>query len=451
MRPFPSILARFPGSLGLSRHPHGLPPLSPDQTHNIRLLYLEMALQGIVAAGATAYLSVFAVRLGASAFLVGLLNSLPALLLVLSAVPAGRYVAGQTNLKRVVVRSCVAFRASYLVIALVPWLFPTWAGAAIVLIWSLAAIPTNLVEVSVTAALAEAVPPARRAQIMSTRFAIHSVVAALTLPLVGRALDTLPFPVGYQIVFFGSFLAAMLGTWVFSRLRIPEQVVHRERQRHVPTRARLRAGLAELQRHRAFALYLVSITVFRVGLAMPRPLWSLLWVNDLHLSDGDISLATTVVYAFSIIGYFLWGQVAARFGHGGVLVAATLGLGMYPLITSLAQGLPTILLASCFGGFFTSAYSLATLNVLLALAPPEQRANYVALNAVSLNVTALVGPMLGSGLTEWIGIRPALLIAAGGRFLGGLLFLLHPVRDDGPPSGPPADRAAEVAAPPLPH
>ena len=100
MRPFPSILARFPGSLGLSRHPHGLPPLSPDQTHNIRLLYLEMALQGIVAAGATAYLSVFAVRLGASAFLVGLLNSLPALLLVLSAVPAGRYVAGQTNLKR---------------------------------------------------------------------------------------------------------------------------------------------------------------------------------------------------------------------------------------------------------------------------------------------------------------------------------------------------------------
>lgn len=399
----------------------------------MRLLYLEMALQGIVAAGATAYLSVFAVRLGASALLVGLLSSLPALLLMVSAVPAGRYVARQSNLKRVVVRSCVAFRASYLVIALVPWLFPNWAGAAIVVIWSLAAIPTNLVEVSVTAALAEAVPPARRAQIISTRFAIHSVVAALTLPLVGRLLDAMPFPGGYQIVFLGSFLAAMAGTWVFSRLRIPEQIVPRETQRHVPSWRRLKEGIAELQRHRMFALYLVSITVFRVGLAMPRPLWSLLWVNDLHLTDGDISLASTVVYVFSIIGYFLWGQVAARYGHGGVLIAATFGLGMYPLITSLAHGLSTILFASCFGGFFTSAYTLATFNVLLELAPPERRANYIALNAVSVNVTALLGPMLGSGLSELIGIRSALLIAAAGRFLGGALFLVRPVREEAAP------------------
>ena len=46
-----------------------------------------MALQGVVAAGATAYLAVFAVRLGASPFLVGLLNGFPSLLLLLTAVP----------------------------------------------------------------------------------------------------------------------------------------------------------------------------------------------------------------------------------------------------------------------------------------------------------------------------------------------------------------------------
>lgn len=451
MRPFSPAVARVIGRFRPVRHRDTLPPLTPEQARNVRLLYWEMALQGIVAAGATAYLSVFAVRLGASAFLVGLLNSLPALLLVVSAVPAGRYVAGQSNLKRVVVRSCTAFRASYLIIALVPWLFPSWAGAAIVLIWSLAAIPTNLVEVSVTATLAEAVPPARRAQIISTRFAIHAVVAALTLPLIGRLLDTLPFPINYQIVFLGGFAAAMLGTWVLSRLHIPEQVVQRERQRHVPTLHRLREGIAELRRHRAFALYLLSITVFRVGLAMPRPLWSLLWVNELHLSDGDISLAATVVYVFSIIGYFLWGQVAGRYGHGGVLIAATLGLGMYPLISSLARGLPTILVASCFGGFFTSAYTLCTLNVLLALAPPEQRANYAALNAVSLNVTTLVGPMLGSGLTEWLGIRTALMIAAVGRFLGGAFFLVRPVREDRAEPESTRDGTCEVAASPPSH
>jgi MFS family permease len=364
--------------------------------------------------------------------MVGLLNSLPSLLLVLSAVPAGRYVARQTSLKRVVVRSSIVFRLSYLLIALVPWFAPTWAGAAIVAIWALAAIPTNLVEVSVTAALAEAVPPTRRAQVISTRFAIHSCVAALALPGIGRLLDTLPFPVGYQVVFVGSFLAAMASTWAFSRVSIPDQVVPRV-QRQVPSAARIRAAVAEVGRHRAFALYLVSITVFRLGLTMPRPLWSIFWVNDLHLSDSQIGLATTVVYVFSIVGYFLWGRVASRRGHAPVLVAATVGLGMYPLVMGLAQGLPAVLLASCFGGMFTSAYTLATFNVLLALAPPEQRPSYAALNAVSLNSMALFGPLLGSVLAESLGIRIAMILGAAVRFLGGALFVLRPVSEEPPP------------------
>lgn len=403
-----------------------------QEDRNVRLLYVDMALQGVVAAGATAYLSVFAVRLGASPFLVGLLNSLPSLLLLLTAVPAGQYVTRQTSLRRVVVRSCVAFRLSYLLIALVPWLAPTWGGAAIVAIWALAAIPTNLVEVSVTAALAEAVPPGRRAQVISTRFAIHACVAAAALPAVGWVLDTVPFPIGYQLVFAGSFLAAMASTWVFSRVSIPDQVVPRV-QRPIPNAARLQIALSDLKQHRVFALYLVSITVFRLGLTMPRPLWSLFWVNDLHLTDSQIGLATTVVYIFSIIGYFLWGRVASRRGHGPVLVAATLGLGMYPLVMGLAQGLPAVLLASCFGGMFTAAYSLVTLNLILALAPPAQRANYAALNAVSLNSMALMGPLLGSALAESLDIRTAMLLAAAVRFLGGALFIVRPVSEEPSP------------------
>jgi MFS family permease len=257
-------------------------------------------------------------------------------------------------------------------------------------------------------------------------------VAAAALPAVGWVLDTVPFPIGYQLVFAGSFLAAMASTWVFSRVSIPDQVVPRV-QRPIPNAARLQIALSDLKQHRVFALYLVSITVFRLGLTMPRPLWSLFWVNDLHLTDSQIGLATTVVYIVSIIGYFLWGRVASRRGHGPVLVAATLGLGMYPLVMGLAQGLPAVLLASCFGGMFTAAYSLVTLNLILALAPPAQRANYAALNAVSLNSMALMGPLLGSALAESLDIRTAMLLAAAVRFLGGALFIVRPVLEEPSP------------------
>ena len=273
-------------------------------------------------------------------------------------------------------------------------------------------------------------PPGRRAQVISALRYPRLCGGGSPLPAVGWVLDTVPFPIGYQLVFAGSFLAAMASAQVFSRVSIPDQVVPRV-QRPMPNAAHLQIALSDLKQHRVFALYLVSITVFR--LRPPCPAMELFWVNDLHLTDSQIGLATTVVYIFSIIGYFLWGRVASRRGHGPVLVAATLGLGMYPLVMGLAQGLPAVLLASCFGGMFTAAYSLVTLNLILALAPPAQRANYAALNAVSLNSMALMGPLLGSALAESLDIRTAMLLAAAVRFLGGALFIVRPVLEEPSP------------------
>ncbi|MHB0878100.1 MAG: MFS transporter [Anaerolineae bacterium] len=396
---------------------------------NALLLYLNMALQGLVAAGATAYLSIFAVRLGASTLMVGLLTGLPSLVLVLTAVPAGRLVARQRRILPAAVRSSTLFALAYVIIALVPWLAPGWAGAAIVLIWAVAAVPSGFAEVSSTTVLAEAVPLERRATVMSTRFAIQALVAAAALPAVGYLLDTMPFPTGYQVVFVVSFAAAMAGIYAFSRLQLAEPEGPPKPPAGSEGLLQLFAGLSQLRVSRTFALYLASLSLFRLGMALPQPLFSIFWVNHLHLTDSDIALASTVVYILSIAAYFAWGAVANRHGHGPVLTASALGLALYPLITALAQGLPPILLASVTGGLFSSGYSFATFNVLLALAPPQRRADYIALNAVSVYATSLVGPIVGSALAGVIGIRAAMLVAAAARLLGGLLFLVRPVRE----------------------
>lgn len=393
--------------------------------YNARLLYLNMAMQGIVAAGASSYLSIFAVRLGASTFMVGLLTGLPSLVMMLTAMPAGRILARQRRMLAAAVRASSVFALAYVAIALVPLLAPSWAGGAVVLIWALAAVPASFGEVSSTTVMAEAVPVERRATVMSTRFAIQALVAAAALPLVGHLLDTMPFPTGYQVLFAVNFAAAMLGVAAFARLRLPPG----EPVEATPARVPALAALRQLRSSGAFAAYLGSITLFRFGMALPQPLFSVFWVNDLHLTDSDIALASTVVYVLSIVAYFTWGVVANRHGHGPVLVISALGLTLYPFILALANGLPPVLLASVTGGLFASGYSFATFNVLLALAPPQHRADYVALNSVSVYATSLVGPLVGSALAGLIGIRAAMLVASGLRLAGGCLFLIRPVRE----------------------
>ncbi len=400
-----------------------------QEDRNIFWLHGDIAMQGIVAGGAAAYLSVFAVRLGASTLMVGLLTSLPALITAIMSIPAGRFVGRQARLVPVVVWSRASFRMAYLFIALVPWLLPGAAPAAIVVIWSLAAVGSAFAMVSFTAAMGEAVPPRRRASIISLRYAIHAVVTAITLPITGRILDSLPFPLGYQVVFFISFVAAMLSVWSYSRIRLPDQRVRPPAVSIEPVRARFRSAIASVRSQGGFLAYLGSSALFRLGINLPAALFSIYWVKHLGLSDSAIATVTMINSVCAVVGYFYWGNMAKRRGHGPVLVISALGLSLYPLITALSRSLAPLLLASVVGGWFSAGINLALFNVLLAVAPREGRSSYVAMDSVVSNSVAFLGPILGSYLTGLVGIQIALAGAAVVRLAGGLLFLVKRVRD----------------------
>ena len=77
--------------------PDNRPPVT-DEQHNERVLYAEMFFQAIAGAGAFSFTSVFLVRLGAPNYLVGLLSSLPALMIILTVLPAGAFVQRQRDL-----------------------------------------------------------------------------------------------------------------------------------------------------------------------------------------------------------------------------------------------------------------------------------------------------------------------------------------------------------------
>ncbi len=415
-------------TLALSRaYAHVRPHTVADR--NALLLHADIALQGIVAGGAAAYLSVFVVRLGASPLLVGLLSSLPSLVMALLALPAGRYVERQADLIRVVTRSRQAFRFSYLLIAIVPWVLPDVAAPAIVAIWAVAAAASAFANVSFTAAMAEAVPPRRRAGVISLRYAIHAVVTAATLPVTGRILDSLPFPLGYQVVFIFSFAAAMGSVWVYSKIALPAQAIRPRQRQRTPLRERLRQVPALVTEHRRFLDYVVSTGVFRIGINLPAALWSIYWVKNLQLADTSIALVSMVNNISAVLGYFYWGRMAKQRGHGPVLAISGIGLAAYPLITALSGSLPPILLAAAAGGWFSAGINLAFFNVLLAVSPDDRRSAFVSVDTMVAQTIAFAGPLIGAGLTDWIGIREALLVATAFRLAGGLLFVIRRVRD----------------------
>jgi MFS family permease len=131
-----------------------------------------------------------------------------------------------------------------------------------------------------------------------------------------------------------------------------------------------------------------------------------------------------------IAGYFLWGRVAARKGHHLVLMACTLGVGLYPVATAIVPAQVWLPLVAVVQGFFVTGIDLAFFDTLLHVCPADRRPSFIAVNSVFMHLAMTLAPLAGSLLADWLGIRTVLFLAGGIHLLSAVLFWLFRIADD---------------------
>ena len=156
------------------------------------------------------------------------------------------------------------------------------------------------------AVVAEVIPPRRRAKVNGTRWALVSVVTAISVAIFGYMLDRLPFPLSYQIVFFISYVGGSVGMLFWSKIRIPENInpeQHPKKQGGM--KKQIRAFWESIQEP-AFLRFELTFTVLRIAMNMPTALYSIYWIRHLGASDLWIGWQTTTGKLALIVGYFFW-------------------------------------------------------------------------------------------------------------------------------------------------
>jgi MFS family permease len=392
------------------------------ENRNIVYFTIDTALQGLMMGGIFGFLSVFVVRLGASNLMVSLLTSLPALVMTFSSIPAGRIVERQHDLVRYTNRIRIFHRASFLLIAMLPFFVNKALVAIIVVIWAIKSIPATLLESSWMAVVADVIPPERRARVNGTRWAILSVVTAASTAAFGYILDRLPFPLNYQIVFFVSFVGGMAGIYFFGQLRIPENIPpEREKSAVIPFKQRVRSYMHAMNEP-AFVKYEIAATVLRFGVNLPAALYTIYWIRTLGASDLWIGWQATAGKLALVAGYIVWGRLISRKGYRTPLLICVTLLGLYPVLTGLAKDqlwLPFIAVAQ---GFFVTGVDISFFDTLLAVSPTKGRPSFIALNTMLANLTLFFAPLVGNFLADQVGIPVVFFIAGGFHVLTAVLF-----------------------------
>ena len=386
-------------------------------------LYLDVTWFGVLSGITSTFISVFAIRLGASNTLVGLLVSLPALINIFWLIPSARIIERQRRRLPIIVLAGFLQRLGYLLIALMPFVLRAHRPEALVALVALITFPTAIVSVAFTSLVAEVVPADKRAQVISIRNVLVSIVSTVTVLISGKLLDLLIFPFNYQLLFGAGFAASLVSLYYVSRIKVADTIaVEQQPQRKASLATRLRRTVKQVMKQRDFVRFSASAFVFQWGLYLPSALYAIYRIKSLGASDTWIGLLSTVQSAVTILAYLHWGRVASRKGNRRVLLISSLGAVLYPVLTGLSPRIEPLLLVSVIGGIFGAGFNLSFFNTLLEVCPQERRPSFVALNTTVINVAAFLAPLLGISLANLLDIRIALFIAGAVRLLGAGLF-----------------------------
>lgn len=416
----------------LLRHIFINPAIPPEYRANFIHFYLDIGWYALLAGSSINFQNVYAARLGANSFQIGLLGAIPALVSLLLAIPAGVWLA-RRPVHRAVFWTSVVYRIGFLLWALLPWFFDEkgqiWGLTGIILFQ---AIPLTALSVGFNTLFASAVPTEWRANVAANRNIVLSVVFMGASIGTGWMLEQFSFPLNYQIVFvIGFFGAAMSSVHLYFIRPIGEK-----ESGTGDTQPATAESTKAVSQHRGwketarfeiwktpFRTTLLVLLFFHLSQYLAIPLFPIYFVNELGLTDEHIGIGTALFYLTVLLGSTQLSLLVRRIGHKAVTGWGVIGMSLYPGFLAFASQVWEFYAISILGGLVWAMVGGAQLNYLLESCPPDDRPAHLAWYTIVLNACVLAGSLLGPITATAIGISAALILAGILRGLAGVAIL----------------------------
>ena len=400
---------------------------------NFLHFYLDIAWFGVLSGSAVNFLNIYAARVGATGFQIGLIGAMSAIVSLFLAIPAGHWLQKQHTGKAIFWTS-VVYRLGFVLFIILPWLFDAQGQIwAIIIITFLMAIPLTPLGVGFNVLFAEAVPNEYRAHVAGIRNIMLAITFMVTSLISGYILNNTAFPAGYQIVFaIGAVGAAMSSLHLY--FVKPVEISHRDGRtiQPPPIRDSVQDALPPPRLHSALRLdiwqtpfkrVLLCLLGFHLTQYIAIPIFPLYFVNELHLNDNHIGIGTALFYLTVLISSTRLRNFVHRVGNKNVTSWGVIVLAFYPLLLSMSSAVWHFYGISLLGGFVFALINGAYANYMLEHIPANDRPPHLAWYNIILNAAVLFGSLGGPIIADQLGLSTSLILFAILRLLAGLAIL----------------------------
>ena len=402
-------------------------PAIPTEYHtNFLHLYSDIGWFGVLSGSAVNFINVYATRIGATGFQIGLLGATSAIVSLIFAIPAGRWLEQRAR-GRAVFWSSAIYRIGFLTYVFIPWLFNAQGQIwAFILIGLLMGVPLVALSVGFSALFAESVPNEWRAHVAGTRNMVLSITFMFTSLVSGYLLNHIAFPANYQIIFLIGFVGAGLSSYhlyfIKPTFTAPPEAGAID---HPATRAKtnwltsIRADVWATP----FRATLLVMLAFHIAQYLALPVFPLFFVHKLNLTDQNLGIGTALFYLTVLLGSIQLNQLVRRFGHKNVTAWGVIGMALYPGLLAISSQDWHYYGVSVLGGLAWALVGGASANYVIENCPENDRPAHLAWYNIILNASVLIGSLLGPAIADTIGLPMALLFFGLLRIIAGIVIL----------------------------
>ncbi len=377
---------------------------------SFRASYAEGAVAELVAActGGTV-LTAWALHLGATPFVIGLLGAFPLAAQVLHLPSA--FLTELLGPRAVAIAAIGASRLVWLPLLAIPF-FSLPAGAGLPMLLGVVAIAAALGVLgnnAWTAWMGDLVPGAIRGRFFSRRTIYITAAGTLASLGAGLALDAAA-PFGLKEAMLGALAgvagaAGVLSVWLLLNQAGP---AHPRRGHRPQVRALARA--ARDARTRPWLRYLFC---WNAAVALSASFFSYHMLANLGLSFALVALHGVAVAVSRIATAPLWGRAVDRVGARPVLVLCSFGIAGVPALWLFVTPdfLWPLVLESAGAGALWAGHGIAAMDLTLDSAPGDRRAYYVAVfgatSGLGFGVASVLAGIVAVELPARLGVLGA--------------------------------------------
>ena len=367
--------------------------LAPDIVRSLHLILasniLGMTCGTICNVGSNPMIGM-ANDLGAGDMVFGILNAVPQIAVLLQ-IPAAMLVNYTHKRKRYILTYGIAARILWFIIGFIPFLIPDkiadYSLWSVLILAGTSSALGSFIQVSWFPWLGDLTPPSIRGLWFSAKDAIGSVVSIILGLSVGFAMDHLPSPTRYAILFGIGSISGMLDLSLYAFCK--------EVYSSPPVKPDIHSWGKGIFSNKQFNLFLVFWTLWCFSANFAGSYLNRYSVNELGLTFTQITVYGSIVSNIvTMIASRAWSHLVIRYGFKPVLWITAVFTSLSQLIFLLARPNEVwpLIMYYGMGSVFWCACNVIANQLQLTLTDNQNRAGSLAVFAC---VTSILGTSLG--------------------------------------------------------